>query len=97
MTFFGASDIAGMLSDFGVPITFGAVQGLGIVDQVDRELLQDPSISLTGREVTVTLETTKFAALKSGNTLSVDSVSHVVMQVRRVGDGALMEAMCRPA
>lgn len=97
MSQYGTSDLPDMMADFGVPVVFGAVQGLGIVDQVDRDLLQDQSVQFTGREVTVTLETSKFAALKSGNALTVDGVSHLVLQVRRVGDGALLEAMCRPS
>jgi hypothetical protein len=96
MTFFGASDIAGMLADFGVPIVSGVTTGKGIVDQVDREAYQDQSVQFTGREVTVTVETAKFAALKSGSAITVEGVEHLVRHTRRIGDGALTEVMCVP-
>lgn len=97
MEYFGTSDLPALLADTGVPVSWGSVTGIGVVDQVDRELLQDQSIQFTGREVQVTLETTKFGAMKSGATLVVDSVNHFVIQTRRTGDGALTEALCVPS
>ncbi len=97
MTPFGAADLEAMFADCGVRVVFGNMDALGIRDEIDQDSFQDASISFTGREVKVTLETVKFLTMKTGDAITVDDVDYSVIQVRRIGDGALTEVLCLPA
>lgn len=96
MAFFGASDLPAMLADFGVPIAWAAVSGLGIVDVADEESMGAQAGSFSGKERVVRLETERFAGLGEGETLTVDSVDYYVISVHQEGDGALTRVLCRP-
>lgn len=96
MTFFGASDLPAMLEDAGVPIVWGVNTGKGLVDIVDRELLSDASANFTGTVTQVTAETAKFGTITVREEITVDGAPYVVLQARRIGDGALVEIWCTP-
>jgi len=59
------------LNDFGVPVVFGAVSGLGLLDTPD-EILGQISKST---EYQITVKASDFGAVKSGDSLTVNSVS----------------------
>jgi hypothetical protein len=71
---------------FGVPVTAGAVSGVGILD-LESELGVGGEITFIG--ATVAVATATFGHLSNGNAIAVDGVNYkVVMQPQRLGGGA---------
>jgi len=97
MTYFGTPDLPTMLADFGVPVVWGAVSKKGIVDVADEELMTTANETFTGKQRTVTVETTPFAALKRGDTITVEGVGYFVITAQQFGDGALTRLLVRPS
>lgn len=96
MTYFGTSDLPSMLAGFGVPVVWGSITAKGIVDVVDLQLFSDTNISITGKEKTLTVQTETFAGLKEGDRLTIEGITHRVIQTRQQGDGALMAVLVMP-
>lgn len=95
MAFFGDGDIDDMLSDMGVPVVIGGVQGLGLLDTPDRLLMENGDRSgIIGAAIAVLLKTSDFPTLKVGDALTVDGVQYTARERLREGDGALVRVMC---
>lgn len=71
------------LKDFGVPVVFGSVSGLGILDTPD-EVLSGLSIS-TNYQVTV--KASQFGSLTNGSEIKVNSIDFKVREFKLIGDG----------
>ncbi len=75
------------LDGFGVPVTAGAVSGVGILS-LESELSGGGEITFIG--CTVTVPTATFGGLSNGNTIHCDGVTYrVAMQPQRFDGGAL--------
>lgn len=97
-TYFGDADIASIMSDargFSVPVVFGAINGRGIVDYVDKTVL--PSLGITGvsgKVITVDIQTTAFPGIVVGSSITVDGTNYKVRDRSQVGDGAETHLLC---
>ena len=72
------------LNDFGVTCTSGSTTGLGILEQPDQILAGDMIIST---EYELTAKTSDFGTLVSGDSITVDSVTYTVRDLRKENDG----------
>lgn len=63
------------LADFGVPVTAGAVSGLGILD-LNSELILGGEINII--DYMLTVPTATFGSLSYGDAITVDGVSYKV-------------------
>jgi len=77
-------DLDVFLNDFGVSVTAGAVTGVGILDSPDDLLGGGLSVST---EYKLTVKASDFGSLKSGDSITVDSVSFKVRNFRLNDDG----------
>jgi hypothetical protein len=77
-------DLDAFLNDFGVTVTAGAVTSIGILDSPDDLLGGNLAIST---EYRLTVKSSDFGSLKSGDDISVDSVSFKVRHFRLNDDG----------
>ena len=98
-TFYGDSEIAGMLNDFGVSVVFEGVTGKGLVDYSDAVTFRENGIAgVINKAITVTLQTSAFTSLAAmnavGKTIMVDGVSYTVRERLQQSDGALTHVMC---
>jgi len=74
------------LADFGVPVTAGAVSGVGILDQNSEIILGG---ELTIIDYLLTVPTATFGGLTYGDLVTVDGASYKVeTQPQRFDDGA---------
>lgn len=94
--FYGDADIAPMLAEFGVPMTYGQTTVSAIRDEADAEDIQAAGGAFVGRLVTVEYKTTALPALAAGAIVEVDGDFYTVVQVMRVGDGATSRALLSP-
>lgn len=85
-----SEDLDVFLDDFGDPVTAGAVSGKGILDSPDDLLGGNLSIST---EYKLTVKSSVFGNLKSGDDISVDSVSFKVRYFKLSDDGKFGIAM----
>lgn len=73
------------LADFGVPVTAGAVSGLGMLDQ-NSEIILGGEITII--DYLLTVPTATFGSLTYGDTLTVDADTfRVETQPQRFDDG----------
>ena len=73
------------LADFGVPVTAGAVSGLGMLDQNSEMILGG---ELTIIDYLLTVPTSTFGSLGYGDAITVDGVSYKCeTQPQRFDDG----------
>ena len=73
------------LADFGVPVTAGAVSGLGMLDQ-NSEIILGGEITII--DYLLTVPTALFGGLTYGDAITVDGTSYKVeMQPQRFDDG----------
>jgi len=76
------------LVDFGVPVTAGAISGLGILDQPGA-LVADGMVIST--DYTLRCEASKFGGLIYGAELTVDGINFQVRENRLIDDGTFCE------
>lgn len=72
------------LSDFGVSVVAGAVNGLGILD-MPSEIIIDGQVLST--DYTLTCETSKFGSLLYGSAITVSGVAYTVRSASLLSDG----------
>ena len=82
-------DLDAFLNDFGVPVVFGLVTGLGILDTPD-EVLSGLSIST---QYQLTVKASEFGDLTNGDVITVDSDFYKVREFKLIGDGKFGIAM----
>jgi hypothetical protein len=78
------------LSDFGVPVSAGAVTGMGILD-MPSQVVADGMVLTTDYKLTV--RTAEFGGLIYGAGITVDGVNYQVREALKVDDGAMTELM----
>ncbi len=89
-TFFNDADIAKMLADIGVAFVWGSVTTQCLVDYVGQDMLRDMGITgVSGKNITVAVQTSVVAGIKQGALCTVDGVNWKVRDTQQVGDGAL--------
>jgi hypothetical protein len=95
MTFFGDSDIPAMLADMGVPVTVGAVTAKGLVNLAGQDVFQGDMAPVKGKVVVMTVQTSAFPGIKSGDPVTVDGTTWTIRSVQPAGlDGALTQIAC---
>lgn len=72
------------LNDFGVPIVFGSVRGLGIFNSPDSAIGDGLSIST---DYTVLVRSSVFGSLKFNDAITVNGVAFVVRENLLMDDG----------
>jgi len=83
------ADIDAIVSAFDpVPVVHGGTTGVGIVDVVDRDMLQGVSAAL-GEVHGLTVRTSAFPGLKVGDPISVDGTAYKVIDRKRIDDGRI--------
>lgn len=76
------------LTDFGVPVSAGAVTGLGILD-MPSQVVADGMVLTTDYKLTV--KSVQFGGLLYGDAITVDGVSYQVREAMKVDDGSFTE------
>lgn len=76
------------LLDFGVPVSTGAVTGLGILD-MPSQIVADGMVLTTDYKLTV--KTAQFGGLIYGDGVTVDGVNYQVREAMKVDDGSFTE------
>jgi hypothetical protein len=79
-------DLDIFFKDLGVPVVFGNVSDLAILDMPD-QLIDSISIST---EYTILVKTCNFAQAKYGDAIKVDGVDYLVKVPRQIDDGSMM-------
>lgn len=72
------------LNDFGVPVVFGDVSSVGILDMPDQIIGDGISVST---EYVLTVYAEEFSAAKYGDEIEVDGDDYLVRQNRKIDDG----------
>jgi hypothetical protein len=78
------------LSDFGVPVSAGAVTGVGVLD-MPSQVVADGMVLTTDYKLTV--RTSVFGGLLYGDGITVDGVNYQVREAMKVDDGKFTELM----
>jgi hypothetical protein len=81
-------DLGLFLADFGLPVTAGAVTGLGILD-MPTQVISDGMVLST--DYTLTAKTADFGGLLYGDGITVDGINYQVREVRKLDDGKMCE------
>lgn len=79
-----AEPLDAFLADFGVSVTDGTTQTLGILDRPGEVIAGGAVISI---EYALTIKASIYPSLKFGDTLTVDGGAYVVRQVQPLDDG----------
>src|SRR5262245_49037831 len=94
-TFFQEGDVQALIDGAGgVSVTVGATTAKGLRDVVDDELVRDEVGIVAGTVVSVVVKTGTFAGLVQGATIIVEGSTLIVIQARRIDDGALTRVLC---
>ncbi len=88
-TFYGASDLDGMLSEFGVPVEWGLFCVRGIRDEADVDMLTGQAATFTGRKTGLLVKTGALPGIAAQQVIRVEGVDYRVASVAEVDDGAL--------
>jgi hypothetical protein len=78
------------LSDFGVPVSAGAVTGVGVLD-MPSQVVADGMVLTTDYKLTV--KTSVFGGLLYGDAITVDGIAYQVREAMKVDDGRFTELM----
>jgi len=76
--------------DFAVPVTAGAISGLGILD-MPSEIIADGVVLTT--DYKLTCESSKFGNLLHSDAITVNGVNYTVRSAALIDDGAFCEIM----
>jgi hypothetical protein len=79
-----AEDPLLFLSDFGLPVSAGGTQGVGILDMPGEYVLDDMQIST---DYMLRCEASKFGGLKYGDNVQIEANFYTVRENRLVDDG----------
>ena len=77
-------------NEFAVPVTAGAISGLGILD-MPSEIIADGVVLTT--DYKLTCESSKFGNLLHSDAITVDGVNYTVRSAALIDDGAFCEIM----
>jgi hypothetical protein len=77
-------------NDFAVPVTTGAISGLGILD-MPSEIIADGVVLTT--DYKLTCESSKFGNLLHSDAITVNGVNYTVRSAALIDDGAFCEIM----
>ena len=80
-------DLTAFLADFGVPVTSGAVSGLGILD-MPTEVIEGGMVLTT--EYLLTARAADFGGLLYGDGITVDGINYQVRETRMIDDGLMV-------
>jgi len=99
MPIFRDSDIPTMLNDFGVPVQFDGISGIGLVDYVDSVTLKENGLAgVVNKAITVMLQTSAFPSLAGmnaiGQPITVDGARYNVRDRLQQSDGAMTHLLC---
>lgn len=95
-TFYADSDIPSLMTDFGVPVVAGAIQGRGIVDYTDDLALQSGNVAgVRGKTIVVTVQTSAFPNVQIGSSVTVDGTAYTLRDRAQQGDGATTQWWCQ--
>jgi hypothetical protein len=78
------------LADFGVPVSFGAVSGVGLLD-MPTEIVADGVVLTTDYKLTCL--NSVFGAAKYNDTITVNSITYKVRETMLVDDGVFCSIM----
>lgn len=78
------------LQDMGLPVIWGSVSGLGLLDMPDDVIAGGLAITT---DYSLTVRTDLFGGLVRGNALTVGGIAYTVKELRRIGDGALARVL----
>ena len=94
-----AADLAVAHERLGVTVTLGAASTHGVVRSADEETLQQAGspVALLGRAVLVIIAAGTLAGLRSGASVTVNSVTHQVDRVLRSDGLATTRFLAYPA
>lgn len=88
-------ETAPFLADFGKPVVFGAIMGLGILDQPNRDI-NLAGIGVMATDFTLTFATADFPGLVEGENISVDGVGYQVREgPDQLDDGVFSRVMLK--
>lgn len=91
-----AEDLGNIMSDLNeATIVFGALTVKGVLDSPDELLLEAGQSAAIGKHIAVTYQTSALAALVVGSSITVDSVSYIVRERLKIGDGKLTRILCK--
>jgi hypothetical protein len=85
-----SEDLSIFFGDFGVPVTYGTIRGVGILD-MPSEIVADGVVLTTDYKLTCL--TSVFGSAKYGDTLTVDGVTYTVRESLQIDDGKLSTIM----
>ncbi|MDE8343964.1 MAG: hypothetical protein POG24_09105 [Acidocella sp.] len=78
------------LQDFGLPVTFGGLNAIGILDSPTEEILGNMVLSV---DYKLTFATATLPGLDSGASVTVNGVAYTVRSVRMESDGVFSAAI----
>lgn len=93
-TYFGASDIPGMLEDMGVTLALGGATTKALLDQADEEILNATAAPVTGKAIVFTIQTGALPGLAMGSEVVSEAVTYKVRLLQQIEDGALTRVLC---
>lgn len=91
---FGDSDIPALMADMGIPVTVGAVPGVGLLDENDSILVQDEQRGqVVVLATSLTVQTSAFPTAKIGDAVVANAKNFTVRERLREGDGGLTKLL----
>lgn len=85
-----SEDLSIFFNDFSVPVSFGSIKGVGILD-MPSEIVADGVVLTTDYKLTCLTST--FGSAKYGDTLTVDGTSYTVRETLQIDDGKFCTIM----
>ena len=83
-------DLSVFVADFGVPVSAGGKNGLGILD-MPSEMIADGVVLTTDYQLTVV--TSDFSSFIAGDNVTVDGLSYKVRSPELIDDGKFTKVM----
>lgn len=80
-----SEDLAGFLSDFGVPVVFGATTALGILDEPTEVIAGGMVLTV---DYQLTFRTADLLGMGYQSAVTVGGASYIVREVRAQDDGS---------
>lgn len=90
MSRFGDTDLPVFFTDFAVPIIYGGVTKMGIVDYNDAENPEGGTVRILDRITQVTLPYNAFPAMTRESDVTVDGVAMKVRDIVQSNDGGIV-------
>lgn len=83
-------DLSIFFGDFSVPVVFGSIKGVGILD-MPSEIVANGVVLST--DYSLTCLTSVFGSAKYGDTITVDGTAYTVRESLQIDDGKLSTIM----